>query len=348
MNDTLATHRIEVPGYRLVRPLGAGGAATVYLAMQRALERQVAVKVFSVTDEEAVARFEQLLRTNARLSHPNIAGIHQIGHSSDDQLFHSMPFLLSLELSPLNLRHKPLKIAALLRELLDALGYAHRRGIVHGGIKPSNVLLEEHGHARLSDFGIARCAAELGLPNPGAAGYLSPEQARGNPPGQRSDLYSVGVLAYRLLTGALPFEGDDPVATAIAHVEQPIPRLPPMVGAWQAWIDKALAKSPEQRFQSAQEMANALCTLDGQRGGESIPAIATRTRVPKWSIGAALAFVVAAGALAGWAVWGSGRTSEPGTGNIAAVVQSDAAASGAAGQSRPAMPAEAGSVSPLA
>jgi hypothetical protein len=347
MND--AAQPAEVPGYRLVRPVGTSGAATVYLAMQRALERQVAVKVFNAADEEAVARFEPLLRTNARLSHPNIVGIHQIGHTSDGRLFHSMPFLLSLELSPHNLRHRPLKIAALLRELLDALGHAHRCGIVHGGVKPSNVLFDEHGHARLADFGIARSAAELGLPHPGAADYQSPEQARGNPPGQRSDLYSIGALAYTLLTGSAPFEGDDPVAVAIAHVEQPIPRLPPMVGAWQAWIDKALAKSPEQRFQSAGEMAEALSVIDGQHENGYIPRATMRMRVPKWAIGAALAAVIAAGALTGWAVWGRQRPAvAAGSADIASTVDLNVAASAAADPPPPVASADADSVPPLA
>jgi hypothetical protein len=219
-----------------------------------------------------------------------------------------MPFLLSTELSRHTLRSKPLKIAALLREVLDALGHAHRRGIVHGGVKPANVLFDERGHARLTDFGVARCAAELGHPHPGAAGYLSPEQARGNPPGQRSDLYSVGVLAYELLTGVLPFQGEDAVATAIAHVEQPIPRLPPMVGAWQPWIDKALAKLPAQRFQSAEEMADALSAIDGLEEGVRPAGHPPRLHVPRWAIAAA-ALVVAASAIAGWATWNHHRPS---------------------------------------
>ncbi len=302
MSD-IDANQVDVPGYRLVRPIGTSGTATVYVAMQRSLERQVAVKVFDTMDIEAIARFEQLLRTSARLSNPHIVGAHQIGRTADGRTFHSMPFLLSAELTRHNLRSKPLKVAALLREILDALGYAHQRGIVHGGVKPANVLFDERGHARLTDFGIARCAAELGHPHPAAAGYLSPEQARGNPPGQRSDLYSVGVLAYELLTGVLPFQGEDAVATAIAHVEQPIPRLPPMVGAWQAWIDKALAKLPAQRFQSAEEMADALSAIDGSEEGGTRPARnPARLRVPAWAVAAA-ALVVAAGAIAGWATW---------------------------------------------
>lgn len=303
MSDS--TRRIEVPGYRLVRPIGRSGAATVYLAMQRSLERQVAVKLLNTTDEQATARFEQMLRTNARLSHPNIVAIHQIGRAPGGRLFHSMPFLLPIQLSPHTLRSRPLKVAALLRVLLEALGHAHRCGIVHGGIKPSNVLFDEHAHAHLADFGMARCAADLGLPHSDATGYVSPEQARGNPPGQRSDLYCIGVLAYQLLTGALPFEGEDPVATAVAQVEQPIPRLPPMVSGWQRWIDKALAKTPGERFQSAQEMADALSAIDGQPRNGRIPRVAgTRTYATRWAMAAAGLLVVAVAAVASWATLG--------------------------------------------
>ena len=304
MNDA-TPHQLEVPGYRLVRPIGTSGVASVYEATQRSLERQVAIKLWRPMDDNAVGRFEQLLRTNARLSHPNIVGIHQIGRTEDGRLFHSMPFLLSIGLSSHNLRLKPLTVAGLLRALLVALGHAHRRGIVHGGIKASNVLLDQRGHARLADFGIARCTAELGLRHSSAAAYLSPEQARGEPPGQRSDLYSMGILAFELLTGAPPFQRGDAVSTAIAHVEQPIPRLPPLVGGWQTWIDKALAKSADQRFQSAEEMADALAAIDGRRRIRPVVPVASRLRAPTWAIaGAAVgaALVLAVGA---WATWRS-------------------------------------------
>lgn len=340
MNDP-KPRKVDVPGYRLVRPIGTSGVATVYEAIQRSLERQVAVKLMRAMDAQAVARFEQLLRTNARLSHPNIVGIHQIGRTPDGRLFHSMPFLLSAELSLHTLRAKPLRIAALLRVLLDALGFAHRRGIVHGGIKASNVLFDPRGQAQLADFGIARCATELGQRHSAAAAYLSPEQARGDAPGQRSDLYSIGILAFELLTGSLPFQGEDAVSTAIAHVEQPVPRLPPMVGAWQPWIDKALAKSPEKRFQSVQEMANALSAIDGQSEGDHAPGTATRLRVPRWvmATGALCAALVLA--VAAWATWGPRQRPATPTDAATATVQAATAAVVATASSNPAAPAMA-------
>ncbi len=342
MNDFAQT--TEVPGYRLVRPIGHGGASTVYQAMQRSLERQVAVKVFEVADADAAARFEPLVRTNARLSHPNIASVHQIGRTADGRLFHSMPFLVSAESSAHTLRTKPLRIAAVLREVLDALGHAHRRGIVHGGIKPGNVLFDAQGHARLADFGIARCAAEMGLPHPAAESYQSPEQSRGQAPGQRSDLYSVGVLAWYLLTGTLPFEGEDPVAVALAHAEQPVPRLPPMSHGWQDWIDRALAKAPEDRFQSAKEMADALSALDG-RGIGTLPAARPHIRISKWTVAFASS-AVAVAALAGWATWGRLRPpSVPPSGVTVPAAPAVSAPTAAAASSAP---TETPPLSPLA
>ena len=341
MNDF--AQATDVPGYRLVRPIGSGGASTVYLAMQRSLERQVAVKVFEVADADAAARFEPLLRTNARLSHPHIVGVHQIGHTADGRLFHSMPFLVSAESFSHTLRAKPLKVAALLREVLDALGHAHRRSIVHGGIKPSNVLFDAQGHARLADFGIARCAAEMGLPHPAAESYQSPEQSRGQAPGQRSDLYSVGVLAWHLLTGALPFEGEDAVAVALAHAEQPVPRLPPMSNGWQDWIDRALAKAPEDRFQSAQEMANALSALDG-RGASVPPPSRPHVRISKWTVAIATS-AVAVAALAGWATWGRHRARLSASGTMAPAAPAVSASNAAAASNAS---TEVPPVSPLA
>jgi serine/threonine-protein kinase PpkA len=279
MSAPVSLPAFDVPGHRLVRRLGRGGMATVYLAIQTALRRPVAVKVLIAPNEEAVSRFEQEARTIARLDHPHIVSIHQIGRTSDGQLFYTMPYLPNGDLSRRNLRQKPLRVAAVLRSLLDALGYAHAQGIVHRDVKPENVLFDKHGRVLLADFGIARTSGmdlrvtREGTPI-GSTGYMSPEQARGQPIDGRSDLYSMGVLAYEMLTGELPFSGNDALSTAIAHIEQKVPRLPPMMRAWQPWIDKALAKAPTDRFQSAAEMADALGMIDGR----SVARRASRSR----------------------------------------------------------------------
>ncbi|MEO6968725.1 MAG: SUMF1/EgtB/PvdO family nonheme iron enzyme [Rhodanobacteraceae bacterium] len=260
----------EIPGHRLVRPLGKGGMATVYLAIQASLGRPVAVKILQAPTDEAITRFEQEARTIARLQHPHIVAIYEVGRTSDGQLYYSMPYLPNGDLSKMDLRDSPARVAAVLRALLGALAHAHQHGIVHRDVKPENVLFDQHRRALLTDFGIARASESLRVTREGAtlgsSGYMSPEQARGMDIDGRSDLYSVGVVAYELLSGDLPFRGADALSTAIAHIEQPVPRLPPMQRAWQPLIDKALAKSLTDRYQNAQEMLDALDVIDGRRG----------------------------------------------------------------------------------
>jgi len=259
----------EIPGHRLVRPLGRGGMATVYLAIQASLSRPVAVKILQAPTDEAITRFEQEARTIARLQHPHIIAIYEVGRTSDGQLYYTMPYLPNGDLTKLDLRESPARIAGVIRALAGALGHAHQHGIVHRDVKPENVLFDQHRRALLTDFGIARASDNLRVTRQGAtmgsSGYMSPEQARGLDIDGRSDLYSLGVVAYELLTGDLPFHGTDALSTAIAHIEQPVPRLPPLKRAWQPFLDKALAKAPQDRFQNAQEMIDALDVVSGRR-----------------------------------------------------------------------------------
>jgi serine/threonine protein kinase len=259
----------EVPGHRLVRPLGRGGMATVYLAIQSSLGRPVAVKILQAATDETITRFEQEARTIARLQHPHIVAIYEVGRTSDGQLYYTMPYLPNGDLSKVDLRDSPSRIAAVVRALAGALGHAHKQGIVHRDVKPENVLFDQHRRALLTDFGIARASDSLRVTREGAtmgsSGYMSPEQARGQDIDGRSDLYSLGVVCYELLTGDLPYRGADALSTAIAHIEQPVPRLPPLKRSWQPFVDKALAKSPEARFQDAEEMIAALDAVDGRR-----------------------------------------------------------------------------------
>jgi hypothetical protein len=259
----------QIPGYTISRHLARGGMAEVFVAEHVTLRRQVALKVLRMADAggaDAVGRFEQETRLIAELSHPNIVTIHDVGHSSDGALYYAMPFLPGGDLTA---RASPLSstdIRKLLAQLLDALGYAHGKGIVHRDIKPANVLFDEHGTPQLADFGVAirtlnsERLTQVGL-TVGSTGYMSPEQARGMPVDARSDLYSVGVLAYELLTGSLPFQGVDAFEVAIAQLEKTVPRLPKQHAHWQGFINKALARQPAQRFQSAVEMTTALTRM---------------------------------------------------------------------------------------
>jgi serine/threonine-protein kinase PpkA len=259
-----------VVGYRLVRRLGQGGMAVVYLAVQESLDREVAVKVMGPSasaDEAQAQRFEHEARIIAKLEHPGIVGIHEVGRTAEGQLYYVMPYLARGDLSQRDYRDSELRTIELLRSLLDALGYAHARGIVHRDVKPENVLFNNADRAQLTDFGIAlsRRASNARITGAGLAlgsgGYMSPEQARGEPVDGRADLYSVGVLAYEMLTGELPFQSEDGLALALMHAQDPVPALPPERAHWQSFIETAMAKSPERRFRNAQAMTRALDPL---------------------------------------------------------------------------------------
>lgn len=256
----------EIPGYRIERQLGQGGMARVYLAIQESLDRQVAIKVMSrqaLTDELSRQRFEQEARTIAKLEHPNIVGIHEVGRTASGQLYYVMPFLANGDLSQRDYGGNEARIAEVLRALLSALEYAHSRGVVHRDVKAENVLFDNADRPLLTDFGIALSKREsvrittTGL-TVGSGGYMPPEQARGEAVDGRADLYSVGILAYELLLGELPFRATDPLALALMHAQDPPPPLPVEFSHWQGFINKALAKSPDDRFRNAQQMLRAL------------------------------------------------------------------------------------------
>jgi serine/threonine protein kinase/formylglycine-generating enzyme required for sulfatase activity len=262
----------EIPGYRISRTLGQGGMATVYLAVQAGLEREVAIKVLGADrapSEDLIKRFENEARTIARLHHPHIVGIYEVGRASSGHLYYTLPYLPNGDLSGRSDTQDQRRVIEILRCLVQALGYAHQHGIVHRDVKPENVLFDKLDRPLLADFGIALARhADVRVTREGATlgstGYMSPEQARGQPLDGRSDLYSLGVMAYELLTGDLPFHGPDALSVALAHVEQPVPRLPPTRRPWQAFMDRILAKDPAQRYADAEEV---LAGLDAVESG---------------------------------------------------------------------------------
>ncbi len=252
--------------YRIVRKLGAGGMANVYLAEDQELGRRVAIKILNerhANDEQFVARFRQEAKNAAALSHPNIVSIYDRGEA-EGTYYIAMEFLDGRSLKELIVGRGPAPTAVAVeyaRQILSALRFAHRHGIVHRDIKPHNVLVDGEGRVKVTDFGIARAGAsqmtEAGS-IVGTAQYLSPEQARGASVDQRSDLYSLGVVLYELLTGEAPFEGDTPVEIAMKHLSQvPAPpsalrpELPPELDMV---VMRALAKEPDDRYQNAEEM----------------------------------------------------------------------------------------------
>ena len=276
----------EIPGYRIIRRLGLGGMATVYLAIQESLTRLVAVKVLAGdrAGEDTVQRFENEARTIARLDHPHIVSIYDVGRTSAGQIYYTMPYLPNGDLATRNLREDPLRVLEIMRALAEALGCAHDQGIVHRDVKPENVLFDKFDRPLLADFGIALSGAyQPRVTREGAtigsSGYMSPEQARGQALDGRSDFYSLGVVCYELLTGEMPFRGPDALAIALAHIEKPVPRLPVTRRVWQPLIDRALAKLPEARFQSAEELLAALEVVGRRLRAPS------RAPLPRWWMG---------------------------------------------------------------
>lgn len=270
----------SIPGYRILRVIGHGGMSTVYLAEQLSLERKVALKVMlaeALTDEISRARFENEARIIARLEHPNIVGIFEVGRTGDGLPFYAMPYLSHGHLAQRKLAGDQPKVAAILRSLLQALDYAHVRGVVHRDVKAENVLFDENERPMLADFGIALrrgnnprlTTAGLAV---GSTAYMPPEQARGQEVDRRADVYSLGVLTWEMLMGRLPYAAGDALTMALKHVQEPIPRLPAVLRHWQGFIDRAMAKQPGERFASANEMLAALDEVE-RRAGRAFAAV---------------------------------------------------------------------------
>ncbi len=275
----------QIPGYRVLRQLGTGGMSRIYLGEQRSLGREVAIKVMlpeALTDEVSRKRFENEARTIARLEHPHIVGIHDVGRTADGLPYYSMPFLARGHLGQRMLPLEQARVRAILGALLPALAYAHARGVVHRDVKAENVLFDEAERPLLADFGIALrrghgtrvTTAGLAI---GSTAYMPPEQARGEEVDARADLYSLGVLTWEMLTGELPYNAADALSMAVMHTQDPIPRLPPALRHWQGFIDRALAKTPGKRFRDAGQMGEALARVPA-RTSRSAPAIADHVK----------------------------------------------------------------------
>src|SRR2546425_991543 len=256
--------------HEIIEELGRGGMAIVFKARERQLERDVAIKVlpFSLSfDKEFVERFQREARTSAKLEHPNIIPIYRVGKSGR-VIFFVMKFLRGKPLSSVLAARgtlAPPEIRQVLAQVARALAYAHRSGIVHRDIKPDNIMFDEHGLAMVTDFGIAKAATGGKLTGTGMSigtpHYMSPEQARAQPLDGRSDLYSLGVVAYQCLAGSVPFDGEDSFAIGYKHImeELPTPSLEtPDKRSLFDIIRKMMAKLPDDRFQDADDLVQAL------------------------------------------------------------------------------------------
>lgn len=258
--------------YRIVRPLGSGGMADVYLAHDSVLDRDVALKVMSgryAEDEEFVERFRREAQSAAALSHANIVSIYDRGVSEDGTYYIAMEYLSGGTLKDRILKRgalPPRTAAAVALQIAEALQAAHKSGVIHRDIKPHNILITDSGDLKVTDFGIARAASSSTMTRTGlilgTAHYISPEQAMGEHVGPASDLYSLGVVLYEMLTGELPYDADTPIGIAMKHVNghlRPPNEINPRIGAGlNAVTMRLLAKDPMDRYASAAELIDDL------------------------------------------------------------------------------------------
>ena len=260
--------------YRIVKQIGRGGMADVYLAKDLILDgEEVAVKVLRTnyqTDPIAVARFQREARAMADLDHPHIVRITDIGEE-DGQQYLAMEYVAGLDLKRYIKEHYPLsneEAVRIMGQILLAMRLAHTRGIVHRDLKPQNILLTPDGTAKVTDFGIAVAFAETSLTQTnsmlGSVHYLSPEQARGSKATFQSDIYSMGIIFYEMLTGHIPYDGDSAVTIALQHFQKPLPSViaenPSVPQALENVVIKATAKKLTDRYQSVSEMYVDLST----------------------------------------------------------------------------------------
>ena len=254
--------------YRIVRKLGSGGMANVYLAEDEDLGRRVAIKILNdryANDDLFIERFRREAKSAAALSHPNIVSVYDRGEA-EGTYYIAMEVIEGRSLKELIMTRGPLPIPQALaysHEILEALRFAHRHGIIHRDIKPHNILIGER--LKVTDFGIARAGAsqmtEAGSIM-GTAQYLSPEQARGAPVTASSDLYSVGIVLYEMLTGKVPFTGDSAIEIAMKHLNEapkpPSKIRPEIPEELDQVVLRALSKNPEDRYQTAEEFSEDL------------------------------------------------------------------------------------------
>ena len=297
--DTIQPGQMLGP-YRIITQIGRGGMATVYKAYQPSVDRYVAIKVLPsqlAESREFATRFQQEARIIAKLEHPHILPVFDYGESEGVAYF-VMRYMDAGTLKEKMIEGRPLplqEIDRLFTQLAEALSYAHSHGIIHRDLKPANVLIDSHGNVFLTDFGIAKLL-ESASPRltqtdaiMGTPAYISPEQAQGQTVDPRSDIYSLGIILYEMVTGSVPFTAETPLAVLFKHISDPLPPpsqvKPDIRPAIEKVILKALAKDPRDRFASAAEFVTAweraLTTVEHVAQSETVPPATGAQTQPK-------------------------------------------------------------------
>ena len=260
---------IEIPGYTLKKPIGKGGMAHVYLALQHNMDRPVAIKILSPSGEAEqvyAERFLQEARTVATLNHPHIIPVYDVGQQGRDYYI-VMEYLPGFTLAHwINVGIEAEEALNVIEQVAQALHYSHSKGVVHRDIKPENIMFREDHSAVLMDFGIAqsdKVKKHLTMDGQmiGTPAYMSPEQARGQKVDARSDLYSLGVVFYEMLTKQQPYTGEDAISVALKQVTEAVPQLPPQFSLLQGLLQGLMAKEPDQRFQNGLTLVKAIRPL---------------------------------------------------------------------------------------
>lgn len=268
--------------YKIIDMIGGGGMANVYLAHDMILDRDVAVKMLRldfVNDEEFIRRFHREAQSATSLAHPNIVNIYDVGEEGNIYYI-VMEYVAGDTLKQYIQKHSPVPIETaldIMRQLTSGISHAHQNNIVHRDIKPHNILIDNHGNVKITDFGIAMALSATSITQTnsvlGSVHYLSPEQARGGMANKKSDIYSLGIVMFELLTGRLPFSGESAVSIALKHLQSETPS----VRRWNSEVPqsvenivlKATAKDPFHRYSSMEEMQEDLRTaLDPERINE--------------------------------------------------------------------------------
>ncbi|GIP57997.1 Stk1 family PASTA domain-containing Ser/Thr kinase [Paenibacillus woosongensis] len=266
--------------YQIIERIGGGGMALVYKAHDVLLNRNVAIKVLRqqfVNDEEFIRRFRREAQSAASLSHPNVVSVYDVGQE-DDIHYIVMEYVEGQNLNEIIKERAPLQVDEAIRiasQIADALDHAHHNQIIHRDIKPHNILIGRNGRVKVTDFGIARAVTSTTITQTGSVvgsvHYFSPEHAKGVATGEKSDLYSLGIVLYQMLTGRLPFLGESPISVALKHLqehfEEPRSVNPMIPQSVENIILKSMRKNPGERYQSAKEMLVDLetCLLPERR-----------------------------------------------------------------------------------
>jgi len=261
IHRSAAAVKITIPGYKIEHLIAEGGTSSVYLAIQESLRRHVAIKLLRKFDNpEQLTRFFNEGQIIASLNHRNVINIHDIGVTDNGRPYISMEYLEGGDLDArIPKKVDPPDALQWLEALGNCLDFVHRKGIIHRDIKPGNILFHKDGTPILTDFGTAKqqeSDARLTMDGRafGSPYYISPEQAASKKLDRRTDIYSLGIVLYEMLTGNKPYKGDSHIETIVAHMSDPLPVLPPELHRYRTLINKMIAKSPDDRFTNAAEM----------------------------------------------------------------------------------------------